>query len=406
MEPSQTPFLQLMLNSYDPNSLILGALPFVFLILLGIVIAILLRRRRKEEKKLWSEAEHIADQVGTRPGVEETAAKEAQPSVAEPIGKPAPEAAPDIVEEIRRVDRGSWLKRLHAGLGKTRDALTGALANAFSSGSMNEELLERVHSALYRADIGVTTTDQLTDVLRKSPLLKAEASWDKAQEVLKNEVARILKTAESNIVFPSTGPWVLLVVGVNGVGKTTTIGKLAGFFASQGKKVVLCAGDTFRAAAIDQLQVWGDRVGVPVIKQQQGADPAAVAYDGVKAAIAREADVLIIDTAGRLQNKEGLMAELAKIKRVIGKDLPGAPHETWLVLDATTGQNAVSQVQAFKETANLSGLVVTKLDGTAKGGVVIGIANQFKLPIHFVGVGEKAADLRTFTANDYAESLF
>jgi fused signal recognition particle receptor len=192
---------------------------------------------------------------------------------------------------------------------------------------------------------------------------------------------------------------------VNGVGKTTTIGKLAARFTAEGKKVMLCAADTFRAAAIEQLMVWGERNNVPVIKQHQGADPAAVAFDGVMAAKSRGMDVLIIDTAGRLHNKSELMAELSKINKSIGKGLPNAPHETWIVVDATTGQNAVQQVKAFSEVTNVSGIVVTKLDGTAKGGVIIGIADQFKIPIRYIGVGEKAADLRAFEGADFMRGL-
>jgi fused signal recognition particle receptor len=198
---------------------------------------------------------------------------------------------------------------------------------------------------------------------------------------------------------------VLLVVGVNGVGKTTTIGKLAAHYAASGKKVMLCAADTFRAAAIEQLQVWGERNQVPVIKQHQGADPAAVAFDGVQAALARGAEVLIIDTAGRLHNKNDLMNELGKIRKSIAKALPDAPHETWIVVDATTGQNANQQVKAFSEVTPLSGIVVTKLDGTAKGGVIVGIADQFKIPIRYIGVGEKAVDLKPFNGSEFMRGL-
>jgi fused signal recognition particle receptor len=198
---------------------------------------------------------------------------------------------------------------------------------------------------------------------------------------------------------------VLLVVGVNGVGKTTTIGKLAARFVAEGKNVMLCAADTFRAAAIEQLMVWGERNGVPVIKQHQGADPAAVAFDGVQAAKSRGVDVLMIDTAGRLHNKNDLMNELSKINKSIGKAYEGAPHETWIVVDATTGQNAVQQVKAFSEVTPVSGIVVTKLDGTAKGGVIVGIADQFKIPIRYIGVGEKAADLRAFEGPEFMKSL-
>jgi len=223
---------------------------------------------------------------------------------------------------------------------------------------------------------------------------------------LSQQMQNIFTQSQRPFVTVDKKPFVLLVIGVNGVGKTTTIGKLAARFKAQGKSVMLCAADTFRAAAIEQLQVWGERNDVPVIKQHAGADPASVAFDGVQAAKSRGVDILIIDTAGRLHSKTELMAELSKINKSIGKDLPGAPHETWIVLDATTGQNAVQQCKAFSDVTSLTGIVVTKLDGTAKGGVIVGIADQFKLPIRFIGVGEKATDLKEFQATEFVESLF
>jgi fused signal recognition particle receptor len=232
-------------------------------------------------------------------------------------------------------------------------------------------------------------------------------SWELVASRLKEKASVIMDEAQKvSLRKPEKGPWVILVVGVNGVGKTTSIGKLAAHFLASDKKVLLAAADTFRAAAIEQLSVWGERLGVDVIKHQAGSDPAAVAYDAVKAAMARDTDVLLIDTAGRLHAKAELMAELGKINRIIGRDLPGAPHETWLVVDATTGQNAVQQVKAFKEVVDLTGIIVTKLDGTAKGGVLIGITDQFGIPIRYIGVGEKAADLRLFQSGEYVESLF
>ena len=258
-------------------------------------------------------------------------------------------------------------------------------------------MLENLHEALYRADIGVATADKLVDHVRKNMKQDDAASWEAVASRLKEQAGAILDV-------PQKAP--LRIVGVNGVGKTTTIGKLAAHFLAADKKVLLAAADTFRAAAIEQLSVWGERLGVDVVKHQAGSDPAAVAYDAVKAALSRGTDVLLIDTAGRLHAKAELMAELGKINRIIGRDLPGAPHETWLVVDATTGQNAVQQVKAFKEVVDLTGLVVTKLDGTAKGGVLIGITDQFGIPIRYVGVGEKAVDLRPFSPQEYVESLF
>ena len=215
-----------------------------------------------------------------------------------------------------------------------------------------------------------------------------------------------MTAGEDTTRIAEQGPTVLLVIGVNGAGKTTTIGKLAAYYKGQGKSVLLAAADTFRAAAIDQLEVWGQRTGVPVIKHEEGSDPAAVAFDAVKAAVARKVDMLIIDTAGRLQTKSNLMQELEKINRVIGREIPGAPHETLLVLDATTGQNAISQAELFTKAAPITGVVLTKLDGTAKGGVVIGIKSQLSMPVKWIGVGEGVEDLRPFNAEDFAKALF
>lgn len=267
-------------------------------------------------------------------------------------------------------------------------------------------MLERLHEVLYRADLGATTTDRLVNNLRQSFKGNDESvTWDAASQVLRSDIESILVAHERPLKLAENGPTVYLIVGVNGVGKTTSIGKLAHHFISQGKTVLLAAGDTFRAAAIDQLVVWGDRIGVEVVKHQPGSDPAAVAYDAVKAAVARKIDVVLIDTAGRLHNKQELMDELAKIRRVIGRDVPEAPHETLLVIDATTGQNAVMQVKAFSEVANVTGLIVTKLDGTAKGGVIIGVSDKYHLPIQFVGVGEQAEDLRPFSAREFSSSV-
>jgi fused signal recognition particle receptor len=324
--------------------------------------------------------------------------------------EPVPEAAEGAseVEEVRQTDRTSWLRRLRAGLTKTRDGLRASVGALFAGKvRIDQDLLERLHEALYRADIGVATADKLVEHVRAT-LGKADgADWETVGKALKEQACTLLAAPQAApLQRPEAAPWVILIVGVNGVGKTTTIGKLGANFLADDQTVLLGAGDTFRAAAIEQLSVWADRLGVEVVKHKAGADPAAVAYDAVKAAVARQTDVLLIDTAGRLHAKAELMAELGKINRVIGKDLPGAPHETWLVIDATTGQNAVAQVKAFSEVVKLTGLIVTKLDGTAKGGVLLGIVDQFKLPVRYVGVGEKAADLRAFDPNDYVDSLF
>jgi len=311
----------------------------------------------------------------------------------------------DASDNGKDFDQESLMLVLRRGLARTRDAIAGGLGGLFLAGAkIDEHTLEKMHEILYRADVGVAASDRLVASVR-SKLSGQTVDWPVLKNALIDAANLIFADSVRPINIPGEGLYVLLIVGVNGVGKTTTIGKLAARFKADGKKVMLCAADTFRAAAIEQLTVWGERNDIPVIKQHQGADPAAVAFDGVQAAKARGADILIIDTAGRLHNKNDLMAELSKIHKSISKGYEGAPHETWIVVDATTGQNAVQQVKSFSEVTNLSGIVVTKLDGTAKGGVIIGIADQFKIPIRYIGVGEKAADLRAFESADFMHGL-
>lgn len=346
----------------------------------------------------------------TPPRAEQAPRTEEVPVVPEARKEEVVEAVKEAEElaEIRRDNQASWLERLREGLSKTRSHLKDNLSRLLGGQKLDDQTLEQVHEVLFRSDMGVETADHLVDRLRKRFGGQSTApDWSVISTELKQAITESMQGAEDTALNkPTEGPFVILVVGVNGVGKTTSIGKLAARYVAEGKSVLLCAADTFRAAAIEQLQVWGDRIGVPVIKHQQGADPASVAFDAVKAAKARGVDVLLIDTAGRLHSKTELMDELAKVKRVIAKEMPDAPHETWLVIDATTGQNAVQQVKAFGELVKLTGLVVTKLDGTAKGGVIIGIKQKFKLPIRYIGVGEKAKDLKEFSAQDFAESLF
>ncbi|MBF0440901.1 MAG: signal recognition particle-docking protein FtsY [Oligoflexales bacterium] len=312
------------------------------------------------------------------------------------------------VEEIKNLDHKTWLSNLRKGLEKTRNNFESALFAIFGSQKyFDESLLEQLYEALYKADMGSQTTNKLVQHLKEKVGNKSTpASWDEVSLAIKSKIIEMTKIEDIPLNTPEKGPMVILVVGVNGVGKTTTIGKLAAHFLAENKSVLLCAADTYRAAAIEQLEIWGQRLDVNVIAHKQGSDPASVAYDAVKSAISKNIDILIIDTAGRLHNKTELMAQLEKIKYVIGKDLPTAPHETWLVIDATTGQNATMQVRAFRESVNLSGLILTKLDGTAKGGILVGICDQFKLPVRFVGVGEKVSDLQPFSAMDYSNSLF
>ena len=271
---------------------------------------------------------------------------------------------------------------------------------------MDGDLLEELETMLFTADLGVATAESLLDRVREKA---AGAESSVVRQILREAICEKLERAQAGAprgLAQSEGLHVILVLGVNGSGKTTTIGKLASRYASQGHRVILGAGDTFRAAAIDQLQVWGERVGCEVIAGEPNGDPAAVAFDTVKAALARDADVAIIDTAGRLQTKKPLMEELGKIARVLGRDLPEAPHETLLVLDSNTGQNALSQARLFAEVTQVSGLVLTKLDGSAKGGVIVGLADELGLPVRFVGVGEGIEDLRDFDAQEFVDALF
>lgn len=295
------------------------------------------------------------------------------------------------------------------GLSKTRDAFVGQVTDLFSRRKkIDEAFFEELEEILIGADVGVNTVMELIEDLRDEVKKRRIEQPSELQPILSEKLVGLLTESgeSSQLKMNPNGITVILFVGVNGVGKTTTIGKLAHRFKQEGKKVLLAAGDTFRAGAIEQLQVWGERVGVEVISQQAGSDPAAVMYDAVQAAKQRGVDVLLCDTAGRLQNKANLMEELSKIYRVIQREIPSAPHETLLVLDAATGQNALQQAKLFGEKSGVSGLVLTKLDGTAKGGIVIAIRREMSLPVKFVGLGEKMDDLQQFDAEQFVHALF
>ena len=296
------------------------------------------------------------------------------------------------------------------GLTKTRDNFSGKVNDLVARyRKVDEDFFEELEEILIGADVGFDTVMELIDELKMEVKRKNIQDPAAVQAVISEKLVDIYKGDEEeevNTINIQDGLTVILFVGVNGVGKTTTIGKLAHKYKSEGKKVLLAAGDTFRAGAIEQLEVWGERVGVEVIKQSAGSDPAALMYDAVQAAKSRNADILLCDTAGRLQNKVNLMKELEKVKRVIEREIPGAPHEVLLVLDATTGQNAMVQAKTFKEATNVSGIVLTKLDGTAKGGIVLAIRNELKIPVKFVGLGEKMDDLQQFDAEQYVYGLF
>ncbi|MAQ56231.1 MAG: signal recognition particle-docking protein FtsY [Rhodospirillales bacterium] len=300
-----------------------------------------------------------------------------------------------------------WISRLRNGLGKSSNRLVDGISSIFSDRPIDAKTLEELEDLLISADLGVDTAKKLIENISKRRF-SADINTSEIRKALANDIVEILGPVArplDQMTKPSKGPQVILLVGTNGTGKTTTIGKLAKRFQEENKSVVLAAGDTFRAAAVDQLKLWGERTNAAVISQNTGSDPAAVAYEALEYAIANNKDVLLIDTAGRLHNKENLMSELEKVVRVLRKIDEEVPQEIILILDATTGQNAHIQVETFKKLINISGLIVTKLDGSARGGVIVALADRFSLPIFAIGVGEEADDLRPFTAQNFADSL-
>ncbi|MBL6452493.1 MAG: signal recognition particle-docking protein FtsY [Porphyromonas sp.] len=301
---------------------------------------------------------------------------------------------------------------LDTGLEKSKTSMVDKLTRAVAGKSkVDDEILDNLEDILVTSDVGVDTTLKIIKRIEERVARDKYVGTSELKSILRDEVAALLAengtTDGESFTLPAEAhPYVIMVVGVNGVGKTTTIGKLAYQFKQQGKRIVLGAADTFRAAAIEQLEIWGERVGVPVIKQQMGSDPASVAFDTLQSAVAQDADVVIIDTAGRLHNQVSLMNELSKIKRVMAKVVPDAPHEVLLVLDGSTGQNAFEQAKQFTAATDVSALAITKLDGTAKGGVVIGISDQFKVPVKYIGLGEKIEDLQVFRKREFVDSIF
>lgn len=396
----------------------MAALALIYLVLtfcaLGIVV-LLLRRNLRAQKTTVEPQEEAPLETPEAAGEAAESAEVAE--VAEPSEPSEPAPAEEVplaaepetvaVEEVVEKEPVSLYQRMRQGLAKTRSSLVGRMDELLGShGRLDEEFLEEMEELLITADFGMQTTQDLVQAL--AGRLKEIDPNEPAQlhEVLGEEIRARLKTGPSEWPVPESGPLVIMVVGVNGVGKTTTIGKLAKQFSDQGKKVVLGAGDTFRAAAAEQLEVWGERSGAEVIRHTEGSDPGAVAFDAAKAAVARNADVLILDTAGRLHTKVNLMEELKKVRRVIDREIPGAPHETLLVLDATTGQNALIQARSFQEAVDVSGIALTKLDGTAKGGIVVAISSQLELPVRLIGIGEGVSDLRHFDADVFVAALF
>ena len=321
-----------------------------------------------------------------------------------------PPDEPELIEEEPQDQAPAktgfgWFQRLRQGLTKTSSRLTEGITGVFTKRKLDDETLEELEDLLIQADLGLDVASRVTDALRKSRY-NSDITSEQVRDILAQEVEKVLApVAEPLEIDPARKPHVVLVVGVNGTGKTTTIGKYAKQFTRQGLRVMLAAGDTFRAAAIEQLKIWGERTGSEVVASEPGSDAASLAFDAFQRAKAEGYDVLIIDTAGRLQNKSALMAELEKIIRVIRKQERAAPHSVILTLDATTGQNALSQVEIFDKTAGVTGLVMTKLDGTARGGILVAIASKYGLPVHAVGVGERAEDLQSFDARDFARAI-
>lgn len=321
----------------------------------------------------------------------------------QPVNIP-PESKP--TDEDKK-EKDSWFNRLKKGLAKTRDNLVGQISGLLRVGrKIDEELMEEIEEILIQADVGVNTTMTLMDNVRQRVKERGLKDSSELEAVLKQEMIQVLGETDEHIHVEAHQPYTILVLGINGAGKTTTIGKLAHHLRLEGKKVLVAAGDTFRAAAAEQLAIWCDRAGVELIRGSEGSDPASVVFDAIQSAKSRQVDVLIVDTAGRLHTKKPLMDELSKIGRVMGRELPGAPHEVLLILDGTSGQNAIMQAKIFNEAVPVTGVVVTKLDGTAKGGIVIAVKEEIGAPVKLIGIGEKLDDLRDFVATDFVEALF
>jgi fused signal recognition particle receptor len=317
----------------------------------------------------------------------------------------------DFDHRVEAEEEQMWgfFEKLKSGLSKTHQGFVEQMDRLFlGKKSIDQDLLDELEALLFQSDLGVKTSNQLINGVQEGLKRGELKNPERVREYIKEEILRVLKSGEKplSIDFSRTKPFVIMVVGVNGAGKTTTIGKIAHQYASQSKKILIGAADTFRAAAVEQLEVWAQRVGADVIKQSKGSDPSAVAFDSIHAAKGRNCDLVFIDTAGRLHTKVNLMEELKKLKRIISRECPGAPHEVLLVLDATNGQNAISQAKLFHEAVGVTGIALTKLDGTAKGGIIVGITEELNLPLRYIGVGEGIDDLREFNASDFVQALF
>ena len=353
------------------------------------------------------EADNAVAENVTQSETKETAAEEtAQPETEEPVQAALPKAVTEMPPQVQPEEEPlNWTARLVRGLDKSRNHMAKSLAGVFGGGKIDEDLYEELETVLLTSDMGIEATEHLMKEVRERVSLRGLKDGKELRQALKEAIYDLLKPLEKPLVLPENGqPFVMMMAGINGAGKTTSIGKLAKYFQKQGKSVMLAAGDTFRAAAREQLQEWGERNGVVVISQEKG-DSAAVCFDAVEAAKARKIDVVLADTAGRLPTQLHLMEEIKKVKRVLQKSMPDAPHEIIVVLDANIGQNAVNQVVAFDDALGVTGLIVTKLDGTAKGGVLAALASSRAIPVRFIGVGERIDDLRPFNARAFVDAL-
>ena len=375
---------------------VLVAIIAAVVVLIGVVAFV---ATRKKELPPPPEAKPVAPPRELEKLPPPPEAKPAEPSVPAPVEKPSA-VVPSIVRAHARAE-------LKSGLAKTRGGFVSRLGKLFAGkAKIDQSLLDQIEEVLFTADIGVKTSQKLIEALRNELTSKEATDAEAVWAFLKQESARLLHVDAQPIDLARAKPFVMLMIGVNGVGKTTTIGKLAAQYVAQGKKVLLAAGDTFRAAATEQLEVWGQRTGCPVIKGKEGGDPSSVIFDAVRRGAMDGFDVVICDTAGRLHTKTNLMEELQKVRRVCDKASPGSPHQTFLVLDATNGQNAIAQAQMFKQAMDVTGIILTKLDGTAKGGVILGICDELKLPVRFIGIGERVEDLRPFDPLEFVEALY
>jgi fused signal recognition particle receptor len=350
------------------------------------------RRRQDEDEDEEEDEDDEQEAVAVKPGPKPSEKPAKKPAAPQPAPKPADDVA--------------TAEALKGGLAKTRGGFVSRLGQLFAKKQFDQEVLDEIEQVLFTADIGPRTAGKLLDAIKsqlsKDQLTDPALIWSKIREAS----ATILEVQAKPVDVTAHKPFVLLTIGVNGVGKTTTIGKLAAKLTGEGKKVLLAAGDTFRAAATEQLEIWAQRAGADIVKGKAGGDPSSVIYDAIRRGVAESYDVVICDTAGRLHTKVDLMDELKKVGRVCEKAMPGAPHQTWLVLDATTGQNAIQQAQLFKAAMQITGIVLTKLDGTAKGGVILGICDELKVPVRYIGIGERVEDLRSFDPSAFVEALY